>query len=536
MRPVLLHYHILKNGGSTLEEILRRSLFDRFISFDHPDPDAEIKNPELIDFLKRHPQCAAFSSHQIFYPVPKERGFLFFDLCFLRDPLDRIRSIYDYFRGKPAGADPIRMLAHRHSLREFVRGLIDQMPWTVTDVQVNLLAHGLVNDCPRPADLEIALRRMRETSFLGVVGRFEESLVAAEYAMRAIFPAIDCARERVNESAPPHSSVEQRIERFRAALGEDLFTELSRRNQMDRELLEQAQQEVRRRFESTPGAEARLSQIKRGILRSPAPRRRATAPMPETPVKAGVFRRWRRGLRFLLDLQMSRPRSQFRRIFDPAYYGGSLWHYVTRGAFEGRDPHPFFDTEFFSSCAKIPPETNPLVYFLRNGGRPHPLFDPDHYLRRYPDVAKARINPLLHYILHGAAERRKPNPWFAPEFYIAGCPEARQAAHPLLHFLETESANPHPFFDCESYRRAHPDLRKNPLADFLSRPDPPAGAGSRLELEDVTIEIVLAASGAREIYQHTGAAVIWTDSRGAKNFRCEPHLERFLRCLRPDQL
>src|SRR5579885_1126065 len=313
MRPVLLHYHILKNGGSTLEEILRQSLLGGFLSFDHPNPDAEIKNPELIAILKRHPQCQAFSSHQIFYPVPKEPGFLFFDLCFLRDPLDRIRSVYDYFRGKPAGADPIRQLAHRHTARDFVRTLIDRMPWTVTDVQVNLLANGLVNDLPRgPADLETALRRMREASFLGVVGCFEESLVAAEYAMRAIFPAIDCARKRVNESARPHSSVEQRIERFRAALGEDLFTELSRRNQMDRELLEQAQQEVRRRFESTPGAEARLSQIKRGILRSPAPRRRATAPMPETPVKAGVFRRWRRGLRFLLNLQMSRPRSQFR--------------------------------------------------------------------------------------------------------------------------------------------------------------------------------------------------------------------------------
>lgn len=224
MRPVLLHYHILKNGGSTVEEILRRSLGAQFCSFDHPHRDAEIKPAEIVQLLERNPAVTAFSSHQIFYPVPRAPGFLFFDICFLRDPFDRIRSIYDYFRGKPAEDDPIRLLAQRHTLRDFVRRLIDEMPWTVNDVQVNLLANGLVNDTPRGAgDLDLATRRMLETSFLGVVDCFEESLVAGEYAARTLFPAVDCAQERVNDSARPGSTLPERLKQFREDCGEDVF-------------------------------------------------------------------------------------------------------------------------------------------------------------------------------------------------------------------------------------------------------------------------------------------------------------------------
>ena len=38
------------------------------------------------------------------------------------------------------------------------------------------------------------------------------------------------------------------------------------------------------------------------------------------------------------------------------------------------------------------------------------LFDEEAYLARYPDVARAGITPLRHFILHGMAEGRKGQP------------------------------------------------------------------------------------------------------------------------------
>jgi FkbM family methyltransferase len=53
---------------------------------------------------------------------------------------------------------------------------------------------------------------------------------------------------------------------------------------------------------------------------------------------------------------------------------------------------------------------NPLRHYLRRGaaeGRdPSPHFDSDWYLQANPDVAKAGVNPLVHYIKRGASEGR----------------------------------------------------------------------------------------------------------------------------------
>ena len=50
------------------------------------------------------------------------------------------------------------------------------------------------------------------------------------------------------------------------------------------------------------------------------------------------------------------------------------------------------------------------------------------YVAKYPDVAAAKVYPWLHYLKHGAAERRKPHPLFDPDYYMSRCPEARSAA------------------------------------------------------------------------------------------------------------
>ena len=113
----------------------------------------------------------------------------------------------------------------------------------------------------------------------------------------------------------------------------------------------------------------------------------------------------------------------------------------------------------------------PYVRFLRR----IPLFDPAFYLRKYPDVAAARVNPLRHYLTHGTSEGRKPHPLFDPEYYLRSHPELRDTGNPLQHFLENGGlerggANPHPLFDCEAYLRANPEAAAqgvNPLVHHL---------------------------------------------------------------------
>lgn len=56
-------------------------------------------------------------------------------------------------------------------------------------------------------------------------------------------------------------------------------------------------------------------------------------------------------------------------------------------------------------------DIDPIIHYIKHGARegrnPNPFFDTTFYLNRYEDVAKSKINPLLHYILHGQYEGRK---------------------------------------------------------------------------------------------------------------------------------
>lgn len=65
------------------------------------------------------------------------------------------------------------------------------------------------------------------------------------------------------------------------------------------------------------------------------------------------------------------------------------------------------------------------------------LFDGDWYLAAYPDVAAAGLDPAVHFLSHGADERRNPGPFFDTAHYLALYPDiAESGLNPLVHYLQ----------------------------------------------------------------------------------------------------
>ena len=73
-------------------------------------------------------------------------------------------------------------------------------------------------------------------------------------------------------------------------------------------------------------------------------------------------------------------------------------------------------------------------YFLitRSG-----LFDSRYYLSMYPDVRKADINPIWHFIHEGWRENRNPSAGFNSRYYLKTNPDVGYSGvNPLLHFIK----------------------------------------------------------------------------------------------------
>ncbi len=154
--------------------------------------------------------------------------------------------------------------------------------------------------------------------------------------------------------------------------------------------------------------------------------------------------------------------------------------YIIYGSLE--NTHPLFDAYYYiHQIPSLAQETriNPLIHFLEigwNQGRsPHPLFDTSYYLEQRPDVRKAGINPLEHFIKFGANERKKnPHPLFDILYYLNDNPDINASGmNPLQHFIEfgiKEERNPHPLFNTSYYLQNNPSVKeegKNPINHFM---------------------------------------------------------------------
>jgi hypothetical protein len=201
-----------------------------------------------VSYLDAHPHVQALTSHQIHYPVPTAPGYIFFDLCFLRDPMDRLRSTYDYFRQRPSLGDPLSDAANSQGFGEFFRSLLDRFPEQVDNPQVNLLANGAADRETTPEDLAPAMKRMLQTSFLGVVDCFDQSMIAGHSLLQVVFPGLDWSYQPANVSRGLGGTLASRRAQFLEGCGRPVYAELVRLNQLDCQLVRAARAEVRRRF------------------------------------------------------------------------------------------------------------------------------------------------------------------------------------------------------------------------------------------------------------------------------------------------
>lgn len=138
--------------------------------------------------------------------------------------------------------------------------------------------------------------------------------------------------------------------------------------------------------------------------------------------RRNVFRTLRRGFHIVAGTGLI-ARSG---LFLPEWYnlqnddvrsqgGDPLSHYCAYGAYEGRDPNPLFDNEWYRDLYLAGREdTNPLVHFLKSGHRqglrPHPMFDPAWYAMNSPDRLSTPAEALRHFLTRGVSIGLSPDP------------------------------------------------------------------------------------------------------------------------------
>jgi len=247
-RAVIVHYHLFKNAGTSIEKLLRDSFGAAWTSWDKAEPGAKISGAEMQAWLEAHPRIKAVSSHQLVPPSPVG-GFDVIPIVFLREPLSRVRSAWLFEWQMQLGLDK-----PKGSLTAYIEEKFKQQNTSViANFQVSRLSNTQYDEVNQRLHrynhdlLPAACRFIDSLPFVGLVDRFSESLQMMESAVAQGFPQLVVREHRENVTGSVKSSVEEKIESLRKDIGNVLFDELCVRNRLDLQLYSYAAG----RFEAT---------------------------------------------------------------------------------------------------------------------------------------------------------------------------------------------------------------------------------------------------------------------------------------------
>lgn len=230
-RTVVLHYHLFKNAGTSVDQILKAYFGPAWVTAEFPTQDND-NTVAVEDWIAGRPEAQVFSSHTMVGPFPQVDGVEIIPVILLRDPVARIVSAYR-FEVKQDADTWGAQLAKAHDLEGYVQArLARQNDRQCRNFQVSRLA----SICPGAAsEYTRALNALKLLNAHGVVGRveqFDAFTAALKARLDPHFADFVPTPIQANKSQSENSNKD--------LLSDAVLTLLAKANAEDTALLEQA--------------------------------------------------------------------------------------------------------------------------------------------------------------------------------------------------------------------------------------------------------------------------------------------------------
>lgn len=233
-RTLILHYHLFKNAGTSVDAMLRRNFRRQWISREFTQRGKQSNVREVTKFLLARPKLLALSSHTARLPLPVLDGVDIFPILFLRHPIDRLRSAY-LFERKQESNSPSSKLAKAHDFAGYLHKL---MAIPGHRQARNFQTHRLAFREPigSGSERERAHRALAALPFVGLVEDYDRSIENLQKLLRPLFPDFRAVNLHMNVTRSRSATVDDNLEEIRNEIGADMFAELCAANRDDLDL------------------------------------------------------------------------------------------------------------------------------------------------------------------------------------------------------------------------------------------------------------------------------------------------------------
>ena len=260
MRQLLAHGHIFKNAGTTLDWSLQRSFGDGFLDHREDQRMREEGASLVLELLEQQPELKALSSHHLCWPLPASAEISISPVFMLRHPLARLQSVYQFEKRQEADT-PGANKASQVGFRDYTAWRMQEdVGRTVRNYQVSYLGGVRRSVRDRRINHQIMSLAMQTVTeqLVGVVERYDESMVVFEYDLAEAFPGLDLSYLPQNQTQSlSEQSPDTVIANTLAELG-DLQQEVLDKNALDMALYQLARQRLQERINGIADFKERL--------------------------------------------------------------------------------------------------------------------------------------------------------------------------------------------------------------------------------------------------------------------------------------
>lgn len=259
-RNVVVHYHLFKNAGSSVDQLLKFNFADRWMAYDSDSPNGIISCEGLEKLIQEHPQCSAFSSHQIIPPLPEVDGNVY-PIVILRDPIDRVKSAYLFEQKKQLGLEE-----PKGSLEDYIKAKFsNKRQNSIEEFQTIRLSntfrdrfrnHKQVEDAEL---IESAQNFIESLSFVGIVDDFDRSVQLLIEYLKPAFPEFKGRDVKANVLQDLSLTQQQKREKIKQELSAEIYEELIARNSLDEALYQIGQRQFEKLWGNSVAASASSS-------------------------------------------------------------------------------------------------------------------------------------------------------------------------------------------------------------------------------------------------------------------------------------
>ncbi len=231
-RKVILHYHLFKNAGTSLDSSLKENFKGvEWATKEFPN-NHKLNQSQLAEWIENSGETKCYSSHTAQFPPPKFDDIDVLPIVFVRNPLDRIASAYS-FEKRQGGNSFGAVLARNTDFRGYIETrLALNKDRQCRNFHTYRLAMMIGED--QGKELERAVKAVDYLPYVGVVESYNQSLNLLEGWLQAEgFSDISIKAVEKNVSRNPKKSLSEKLDQMKDILGNECFDSLVLANNDD---------------------------------------------------------------------------------------------------------------------------------------------------------------------------------------------------------------------------------------------------------------------------------------------------------------